>query len=168
METEDPMFLALAVGAMPHKPPLWVIEACAALTEETAQFSATGNSQLKIGQRLDEMWRFIIAMPEERDADGMIVSIPMPSIAAAARHALALVDDCLPENPRFTSNIRHLERQWKAEQDAADPNGDEFLFDGLLPTVRAIRVLHEWYDDEAGIPYRHVSLQIARADRGAL
>lgn len=175
-ETGDAMFLALAVGARPHEPPLWVIEECAKLVESVSGNADGGNEQERMGRRLDEMWRFFIATPDNRvlDQQGRTISNPGPPLAAAARHALAVVDQ-LDENSRpgqFEAGMINLQRMWRAERkdraawaDVTPHLADFELFDGLPSTPRMERMLKEWGDGYAGHPYRHVSLHLARLQR---
>lgn len=164
------MFLALAVGARPHEPPLWVIEECAKLADSVCRNADTGNEQARMGRRLDEMWRFFIATPDNRilNEKGHTISNQGPPLAAAARHALAVVDKLDENSPpaQFEAGMISLQRMWRAERLEIVPALADFeLFDGLASTPRMERMLIEWGDGKAGLPFRHVSLHIARHQR---
>jgi len=167
--TGDPMFLALAVGALPHKPPLWVIEACAKLVDKISVNTDQGDRE-KMGQRLDEMWRFFVRAEgtRTRDAEGRLIAIKAPPIAAAVRHALTIVDATEPGDSWFESGASNLQQALRRERGQRPPAPfiDPDLFDDFPLTPRGLRIFLEWGDADAGHPYSKVSLQIARHDRG--
>jgi hypothetical protein len=168
-ETRDKMFLALAVGAMPHKPPLWVIEECARLTDEVAASAARGNSQILMGKRLDAMWRFFISMSDNymRNDKGRIISNVGPSLAEAARHALFIIDNIEISAHGFDTAMICLQREWRLERSQVALGFEDYeLFDGLTSTPRMARVLAEHFDTIVGQPRRNISLAFARFERG--
>jgi hypothetical protein len=169
-ETSDPMFLALAVGARPDKPPLWVIEACAKLFDEVSVNADRGDRR-KMGRRLDEMWRFFIGAQGQRkyDEKGQLDRVEAPPLAAAVRHALSVVDAAKPDDAWYESGASNLQQAWRRERSEPlpPPFTDPELFDDFPMTPRGLRIFQEWGDAEFGKPYSKVSLHIARHDRGA-
>jgi hypothetical protein len=152
-ETGDPVFLALAIGRQPHSPPVWAVECCIALYEQVGHTFGSGGDKEKMGRRLDAMWRFFLAHPDEpeRDDEGKRTRNKGPSIKAAARSAILLIDGITQSHQLFETGLRQLERAWDREQlNDLDPDQTYEVFDGLAPTHRFSRIFAEWGAGEYG------------------
>ena len=169
-DTQDPMYLVLAIGALPHKPPLWALEECARLVDETSRNAQRGNNPQRTGRLLDEMCRFFICTPENyrKVANKRFVSDAAPPVSEAVRYALRAVVGLTKDDASYASAARVLQREWDEEVEFAEiPPGfeDTEVFEGMPYTRRLVSILMEWGDEQIGHEYRHVSLHLLRHDR---
>lgn len=152
-ETGDIMMLVLAIGRQPHAPPEWAVEVCTDIYEHVSGLHAVGANPSKVGEILDEVWRYFLAHPDDlqRDDKGRIIANKGPSVRKAIIHAIGTIEGENESRPTFEAKLRSVQRAWNLEQRSDRIEDDDYeLFDGLKSTARFYRIFEEWGAEEYG------------------
>lgn len=149
-ETGDPLYIALAIGSLPHQPPRWAVEEAIKLRELAAVRTAKGYNPDADGELLDDMVRTFFAIEDvARDKEGYSASsYRAPSLDQVIR-AVLLAEGLQPGSAAFAARSRALRRRW--EEEASTVRGEEMEPCGVPATARYRRLLGEWGDNQQGL-----------------
>lgn len=144
LATGDSIYVALAIGSNPIEPPIWAMEAAAALARDVRANANIGNDRKLRGARLDAMVREYFRHYDLADRTN---GYSPPSLRTVIRKVLS--DEGITSESSTRESIeKGLIQAWNEEAE-----GFEIDPQGVPENARRRRMIGEWGDKQTGKPW---------------